>query len=165
MSSRLRREDGYVFLAVYFARSTAYHRPINDSFFVAHNARSKGSVYHADHEAAALGYFEQFKYCTPHDGYCTPWTGISGIGDSRCRLLMKLLEEGDETSAIEAFLHLRRQLRAMSVISYLDFRNFFAASVPTSLAISGLRDSLAGALQYNLHHYNSKSQWEAEVRI
>jgi len=115
MHRDLHRDDAMSFLVVFRAGASLYFGEIDDPFFAAHNpALSEGieGLSYADHEATALGCFEQFQYCLPTSGFCTPW----GTRSEQAQTVSKqLIIERDGVSLAELYV-LYRMLPSLSSI-------------------------------------------------
>jgi hypothetical protein len=72
IDSRLRRDDGHVFIVMFRAGRSLYVQQMDDPFYAAHNKMY--NYYVPDYEATAIGCVEQFRYCLKDEkSFCTEW--------------------------------------------------------------------------------------------
>lgn len=152
------KNDGRSFLIILRTGSHEFVVPIDDPFFAAHNHILTGpfgnfSSYYADYEATALGCLEQFRYCTPSDGFCTPW----GVDGEEAATLLERLKKNDKFSTPLNLFFIYPHLPFMlSVYHYLSFRTTPPTYVP--LTQFGLTSD-----EFVVIHQDTKDQWAAEV--
>lgn len=95
----LRGEKRVSFLIVFRAGWSVYYNQVDDPFFQARQPTNPPSnaTFFPDHEATALGCFEQYQYCYAKNGRCTSW----GLGAEEDLKEVEQLAGADQASLVD----------------------------------------------------------------
>lgn len=118
----LRREDGASFLVVYRAGASVYPMEYDEPIFGAHTQCfefASPKFYCADTEATGLGCFEQFQYCLPKSGFCTPW----GFNDEPLQTVRAHVEPENSIAMMAVIWGLELARNFLTTHNYLFLRS------------------------------------------